>query len=118
MGEHIKVTLKDVFDDPGKEKELEADVYATERGITVKLDGYSDLSGGETILIELCDGEARVVIWGSNEQEDPTHIISLEDANDKKPKVKCHYGEEAEKECTPFRSDDCNYKKGCGKWEA
>jgi hypothetical protein len=68
----------------------EATIFADDRDISIRVEGYSDacsLDGcGTPILIERWEGELRVVIWGDINQEDPTHIISLEGARESKRK--------------------------------
>jgi hypothetical protein len=74
----METVLYDVMDEDSKQ-ELKAKVTADNRGIYISLDGYEDGCGNpETILVELCEGEARVVVWADKEQEDPSHIISME----------------------------------------
>ena len=63
-------------------------------GILVAVQGYGDMPSpdgqGQPILIEKYNGELRVVIWSDINQEDPTHIISLEGAReDKRLEEKC-----------------------------
>ena len=52
--------------------------------MAIRVEGYGDSLSpddcGTPILTEKYDGELRVVIWGDINQEDPTHIISLEGA--------------------------------------
>ena len=58
--------------------------------ISVEAEGYNtcniddDCKPGTGItapvMIEAWDGELRVIVWGDINQEDPTHIISLEGA--------------------------------------
>ncbi|MGR5448539.1 hypothetical protein ACP3V3_01900 [Vibrio sp. PNB22_3_1] len=58
--------------------------HQNESAIGVRLDGFSDNVShddfGHPVLIEQLNGELRVVIWSDINQEDPTHIISLENA--------------------------------------
>ncbi|MAG25945.1 hypothetical protein CMI47_10240 [Candidatus Pacearchaeota archaeon] len=60
------------------------------RGVLVCPDGYGDFSSadgeGEPILLEICEGKLRLVIWGDINKEDPTHIIDLEGAREDKRK--------------------------------
>ena len=55
-------------------------------GMLVKIDGYGDKCSkdgqGAPILIELVDGQLRLIVWADINKEDPTHIISLEGARD------------------------------------
>lgn len=52
------------------------------RGIFVEFEGYGDCPGCDyPVMIEVWNGELRVVIWSDINKEDPTHIISLEGAH-------------------------------------
>lgn len=65
---------------------LKTKVQVTERGILIGAEGYGEKLAstgyGTPILIEFCERELRVVIWGDINQEDPTHVISLENARE------------------------------------
>jgi len=37
---------------------------------------------GSPILVEVADGKLRVVCWSDINEEDPTHIISMEKARE------------------------------------
>ena len=74
----MNVVLEEVMDEDGGK--IEAEVTCCNRNITVVLEGYEGVSCDDIVLVELCEGVARVVIWADKEQEDPTHIISLEKA--------------------------------------
>jgi len=54
-------------------------------GLALHFDGYSDFcsqdNNGTPIYIESFNDELRVIIYGDINQEDPTHIISLENAH-------------------------------------
>ncbi|QIR16649.1 hypothetical protein [Shewanella aestuarii] len=53
-------------------------------GLALHFDGYSDFcsndANGTPIYIEHFDNQLRVILYGDINQEDPTHIISLEGA--------------------------------------
>lgn len=71
----ILTTMNDVMADEGS---LNASIDTNDRGIFISLEGHEDYNGGsEIVMVELCEGEARVVIWADPEQEDPSHIIPL-----------------------------------------
>ena len=74
----MNVVLEEVMDEDGGK--IEAEVTGCNRNITVVLEGYEGVSCDDIVLVELCEGVARVVIWADKEQEDPTHIITLEKA--------------------------------------
>jgi hypothetical protein len=58
--------------------------------VSVEFDGYNNLStcdsaefgkGHRTIVgFEVWEGELRCLVWSDINQEDPTHIINLDDA--------------------------------------
>ena len=80
----LKGTLKDCYD--GK-KEVGFTAKCNGEHISFSFDGYgdnvtNDYVNGEScpLLIEIFEGELRVVVWGDINQEDYTHIISLEGA--------------------------------------
>lgn len=71
--------------DPGK---VDVRVEVSRRYITVTTEGYGDCGNpypqGVPILIELCGGCLRVVLWSDIANESPTHIIPLEGAKEDK----------------------------------
>ena len=54
--------------------------------IYIKPEGYGYMcsldNAGIPVLIEIWEDELRVVVWSDINQEDPTHIISLEKARE------------------------------------
>jgi hypothetical protein len=69
----------------GRERqEVEVEIEATKDGILIKPKGYGDHCTddgyGCPVLVELCNGHPRVVVWSDINQEDPTNIISLDGA--------------------------------------
>lgn len=49
-------------------------------GIGVAPAGYATVHDDYPVLVELHEGQVRVLVWGDINNEDPTHIISLEGA--------------------------------------
>jgi len=82
-----KIVLHEMMWDNGQGRErqkIEVEIEASEDGILIKPKGYGDFCTdngyGSPVLIELCNGHPRVVVWSDINQEDPTHIVSLEGA--------------------------------------
>lgn len=63
-----------------------AQVITGNKFIEIRPHGYGEKTAiaghGSPVLIEFHDGELRVVVFGDINQEDPTHIISLEGAKE------------------------------------
>jgi len=49
-------------------------------GVGIAPKGYGTVYDDFPVLIEFYEGELRVCVWSDINQEDPTHIISLEGA--------------------------------------
>jgi len=78
----IDTTITDK-DDSYPTKDVPLTVESVYDSILISAEGYGDKCGGkEIVLVEIWQGELRVVIWGDVNQEDPTHIISLEQARE------------------------------------
>lgn len=82
-----KVILHEVLWDSGQGRErqqIEVEIEATKDGILIRPKGYGDHytenGHGWPVLVELCNGQPRLVVWSDINQEDPTHIISLDGA--------------------------------------
>ena len=82
----LTVDLEDVYDEEAKPQPVQ--VRYNERGVGFHFPGFGDLTTvdgeGEPVYIEYRDGVPTVVVWGDINQEDPTHVISLEDAAEAK----------------------------------
>jgi hypothetical protein len=52
--------------------------------VVIGADGYGEKNGtpdsGGPVVIELYEGQLRVIVWGDINSEDPTHIIPLDGA--------------------------------------
>lgn len=57
-----------------------------EHSILLAFDGYGDHASqegyGHPVCIEVYQGKLRILVWDDINQEDPTHIISLEGARE------------------------------------
>ncbi len=72
--------------DTGTDATVAATIEADTHGIAVRFEGYGDHGSAEgfgwPVLIELHDGELTIHVWADIGQEDPTHVISLENARE------------------------------------
>jgi hypothetical protein len=84
MKDTIKVTLSDGADENPRSVDVVVD--ASNGWLCIQPEGYGDLCSkdgeGTPVLIELYEGELRVVVWDDINQEDHTHLISLEGARE------------------------------------
>ena len=69
-------------------KKVPAEIEIINGSIYIKAKGYGDACSkdgyGNPIIVEVWDGELRVVVWSDINQEDPTHNISMEGAKENK----------------------------------
>ena len=64
-------------------KQVKAKITDEGDCICISAEGYSDgcsVKDGQIAMLEVWEGELRLVVWSDINQEDPTHIISLEGA--------------------------------------
>ena len=85
----VKKTDVELVDfDSGKKPEILPASIEVNGAIYIQAKGYGDCCSndgyGTPVFIEWYDGELRVVVFGDINQEDPTHIISLEGAREDK----------------------------------
>jgi len=77
----VRMTLIDLGDGDGKQQ---VKLVASPLAATVYADGYGVKSirdrTGVVICIRLYNGELAVLIWSDINQQEPTHVISLENA--------------------------------------
>lgn len=77
--------LVDVMDETC---EVPVTVSASGNCVVIEAVGYGDKVSqeglGVPVIIELHNGDLRVVVWADINQEDPTHIISLANAKESK----------------------------------
>ena len=84
--EKFEFTLRDQSNEMAPRKKGTIELLDNGGGILVRIEGYGDKTSpkgeGCPIIIENWEGEARVVVWGDINKEDPTHLISLEGAKE------------------------------------
>jgi hypothetical protein len=83
--QQTRIILGDVYEN---RKSITGYISILSHQINVGFEGYGDCGSkkgyGFPILIENQNGIPHVVIYGDINQESPTHVISLENAADKK----------------------------------
>ena len=82
-----RMTLTDDYDlKQNKTLELRARPSGHDNMLLIGAKGYGEMTamdgGGYPILVEFNQGEFKVMIWADINQEEPTHIISLEGARE------------------------------------
>jgi hypothetical protein len=86
----IFYTLKDK-DVENSQKNVNVEVECSNDSVYILLEGYSDASSpdgeGCPVMLEVWEGELRVVVWSDINKEDPTHIISLQGAREELRKI-------------------------------
>jgi len=75
---------------PGAYTSVKLDITARKQSVVIEAEGYSvcntadDMPVGKChrplVALEIWDGEFRVIVWSDINEEDPTHIINLENA--------------------------------------
>jgi hypothetical protein len=82
--ETIKTTLLDAHSE--FTTKVPVKVEASSQGIAVMPKGYGEFSSadgyGAPIWIEVIGGKLRIYVWSDINNEEPTHIISLEEAQE------------------------------------
>jgi|694.fasta_scaffold139348_2 hypothetical protein len=91
---HDTVHLFDVVEGDGPLMELDVTVTSEfGEGIELKPQGYGDycsvIGNGCPVLLEVCQGRLRLVVWADINQEEPTHYIDLEGAREDKRLPEC-----------------------------
>jgi hypothetical protein len=53
-------------------------------GLSMGFEGYGNCceASGDVVFLELYEGELRLLVWSDVNNEDPTHVISLEGARE------------------------------------
>lgn len=62
-------------------------VTVTDSGIDVMFDQYESMTGCSPLFVDFYEGNLKVAVWSSVDQECPTHIVSLNDCKVKKGDV-------------------------------
>lgn len=72
--------------DPETGKTVNGKVVAENYGLEIFIEGYGNYScesgQGSPLFLEIWDGELRAVLWSNINEEDPTHVVSLEKARE------------------------------------
>jgi hypothetical protein len=80
------MTTEVTLQDPSTNATLLATIDADESGINLGFAGYSDYSSaqgfGRPIFIEFRHGQLTLHVWTDIHKEDPTHVLSLENARE------------------------------------
>jgi hypothetical protein len=76
--------LKEVLsyvDPPGTNK-ISVSVESDDLALVVHPEGYGvyDTDDAAPILLERCEGKLRLIVWADINDQEPTHIIDLENA--------------------------------------
>lgn len=82
LGIEVKTVLTDQA--RGEQFELPATIEVKAGAIAIGFDGYGDHNSaegyGRPVYIERLNGKLRLVVWADINDEEPTHVIELEDA--------------------------------------
>ena len=62
-------------------------VIVTDAGIEVEFDQYESMTGSSPLFVDFYEGNLKVAVWSSVNQECPTHIVSLNDCKVKQDDV-------------------------------
>ena len=105
--------LKDKLD--GKKK-VKTVVELSNDSIYISPKGYGDCGTedghGCPVMLEIWEGELRVVVWSDINQEDPTHIISIAGA-----KEELRIKTDDEGNCI-YCGQDCHHGEMCDEQQA
>ena len=82
---NIEVSMRDMGNEEAPHGK--AKIHANNEMISLGFNGYGEKNGidgqGTPVVVEMYKGHPRVLIWSDINQEDPTHIVSLEHAAEK-----------------------------------
>jgi hypothetical protein len=73
------------MDDGSNGREVKVKITMSHDVLAFRPDGYGDCmerAGGIPLLLEVNEGELRVVVWEDINADDPGHIVSLEGARE------------------------------------
>lgn len=77
-----------VLTDPVTKKTLGIDIEIYDGHVIIHSIDYGENTAiegqGRPIMIEYYEGELRVILWSDINQEEPTHIVSMEGAKESK----------------------------------
>ena len=81
-----RMKLVDDHDEKHDSLQLRAQMSGADNMLLIGVDGYGEMTAydghGFPILVEFHQGELQVMVWGDINNEDPTHVISLEGARE------------------------------------
>jgi hypothetical protein len=74
-----------LFDSDNKNsRKIPVKVVAENGVVNINIKGYDFNHNNGIITLEIWDEQLRLLVWADNQSEEPTHIISLEDAKELK----------------------------------
>lgn len=80
----LQAVLKDTSETTFEQ--LQVSIDCRQSGINIRPKGYGDFDShngfGAPIYLELHQGELRLVVWSDINDQEPTHVISLEGARE------------------------------------
>ena len=83
----VEYFLRNQEGPPGDESKIKAKLRLTPKGIEIGFEGYGEKTmengHGMPVFIELYAGRPRVIVFGDINQEEPTDIINLANADEK-----------------------------------
>ena len=84
----MQIAQTTLIDSTNSEKQIPLTIESVNGQLLIKPFEYGEQCSkdgyGHPVLIEVYQGELRVIIWSDINQEDSTHIISLEGAKEDK----------------------------------
>ncbi len=84
-GKPQQILLKDLADNG---MQIKGYIENNNQTLAIHIDGYSDYcsndDNGTPIYLELFNGKLQLIVYSDINQEDPTHIISLENCRNEK----------------------------------
>lgn len=77
-------TITDTCESGKPKRKVAVTITTDSANICLNPKGYSDTNGMSPIALEVWDGRLRLLVWGDIDNEEPTHIIDLENARKSK----------------------------------
>lgn len=66
--------------DPVTNKKKDIDISIVGGQLSIAVEGYEDMSGGEPILVDFYEDKLRVICWSDITTEDPVDNVDMEGA--------------------------------------
>lgn len=87
----VEFPVKEQSDDRQfPDREVKIKIKSEGSVVCIAPEGYNDCNSlpghGSVAMFELWEGHLRLIVWSDINQEDPTHIIDLEEAKEEKRK--------------------------------